>query len=350
MRISTAFIAGVTLLVVTTVTGRAVETVTNVTDTAAGLRKEARELRPTRFHFGPPFDLPPERAIRAQVLRERLEIFTRTHSGEDLNLDWFIAAEETFLSCAVSEWNEWAKAEAGLRSWWELLAQAQPSEPHFAANLSLRLASYVLQGWAHVEPERALAILHETDGRFASAASTAEQPQWKWWVARFSETLVRSAKQVPDSRRPAFLEATEALLVDYAHDETLPLDQRTFSVTRRARMLYSAGLSREAATLLDTWGRQFGDQIRTPDYYATRFYVAYVGLGDLGTARAMIERATQLVQAGAFAPQDGNFRGMTDAYYAKLPLTETELKRRAFRFRQERHSQGLPVPLTTPLP
>jgi len=41
---------------------------------------------------------------------------------------------------------------------------------------------------------------------------------------------------------------------------------------------------------------------------------------------------------------------MTDAYYAKLPLTETELKRRAFRFRQERHSQGLPVPLTTPLP
>ena len=64
----------------------------------------------------------------------------------------------------------------------------------------------------------------------------------------------------------------------------------------------------------------------------------------------MIERATQLVQAGAFAPQDGNFRGMTDAYYAKLPLTETELKRRAFRFRQERHSQGLPVPLTTPLP
>lgn len=304
-------------------------------DTAAELRKLVASMRPESFHFGPPFNLPPELTPKVIAARERVVRYTQSHSGSELNLDWFAGVDNSYMHSTITEWNSYPVAEAGLREWWNVLQSSQPEEEHAAANLSLRMASYHLQNWGRTNPQRCLAILAEAEDRFFSAASADEQDGWKWWVARFAEVFQQSIEKITALERPAFLASLQTLLNKSVDDETMPLHSRTFVVTNQARNLYSHGQPERAAAMLDAWWRKHGEKIRTPDFFAVRFFVAYLGQGDRATAKSMVQRATVLVEEGAFSAQDGNYKGMIDAYYSKLVLTDDELKRRAHLFMSE---------------
>jgi hypothetical protein len=220
-------------------------------------------------------------------------------------------------------------SEAALREWWTILAAARPADEHGVANLALRMAGYHLQNWSKVQPQACLAILTEAETRYWAASSAGEQADWKWWVARFAEMLQGAAGRVPEAERAEFLAAVERLVNQSDTDETLPLHTRTFTLTNQARQLYSQGQTEAAAALLDGWWAKYGDQIRTPDFYAVRFFVAYLGQGDRATATRMVERAGRLAATDAVFAKDGNYTGMMDAYYARLAWSEDELKRQA---------------------
>lgn len=305
-------------------------------DTAAALRLAVGELRPRSFHFGPPFNLSPDLTPKVCAARERIVRYTKSHTGPDLDREWFIAAEDSFVLSSITEWNQYPLAEEALLNWWTILEGTRSEDKHLAANLSLRMASYHLQNWIKIHPQECLEILKEAETQFFMASSAGEQSSWKWWVARFAELFQGAAGRVPEPGRAAFLNEVGRLLDQSVADETMALHTRTFTVTNQARNLYAQGKPQQAVALLEAWWQKHGEKIHSPDFYAVRFFVAYLGQGDRPTAARMVEKATRLVADSAFLPREGNYTGMIDAYYARLALTDDELKRQAQLFMKER--------------
>ncbi|MBI4471366.1 MAG: hypothetical protein HY646_01780 [Acidobacteria bacterium] len=304
-------------------------------DVAAVLRQEAASLRPKEFHLGPPFGFPAELTSRAKSFRERIQQYTQTHAGTELNADWFAAARDSFMYSSVSEWSRYDLAKTGLVDWWAVLAKAQPAETNIVADLCLSMASLHLQGWAQVEPEACLKVLYDSQRAFYGNASDAQKADWKWWVARFAETFQRVAKNLPPDRRAALLVQTSALFDGYAADESVPREHRTHAMVSRARTLYAEGNPVEAVRLLDGWLRKHGDKITSMEFYALRFCVACLGQGDRRTAQDMVQRATHLVANGVAPANDANYSAMIAVYYRNLFSTDVELKRKASLFTAE---------------
>lgn len=313
-------------------------------DTAASLAAEVNALRPQgvheRIHFGAPFDLPPGFAVRVGKLRQKIEQYTRSHSGKALDLDWRMAVQDGFMLSCISEWNTYETARRGLTDGWNLLTAARPADARCIPDIAVRLASLHLKNWARAEPEKCIEVIAEAQKRFGSQLSTGEKSGWEWVLDRIAEELQRTAKDLPPERGAAVLQYANARIEASIRDETRPLAHRTNALAMRARSMYSEGRMEDAAARLNEWWQRHGDKIPTLDFYNIRFFVAYLGQGDRETARDMLQRATALAEKKVFSEKDGHYKLMVAAYYSKLPLTDLELRRQAHQNMMERRTRN----------
>ena len=97
-----------------------------------------------------------------------------------------------------------------------------------------------------------------------------------------------------------------------------PEPETTWSVMLRATGLYASGEAAQAAKLMDGWMAKQGEQPLSTAFYSTRFFIAWLGQGDVETARRMIARVDALVTRGDIPANDPHYTLMTQSYYNHL--------------------------------
>lgn len=288
---------------------------------------------------GASFD-PQELAPKITSFREKLEAYTQTHRDEDLGASWAVAVEKSFYMSRVTEWNTHELSLQGLRNWWKILVRCNPDQERSGTIpwLCVQLAETHLGRWVETEPEKSLAMITEVERRFVVHLHSSKH--WEYVKDQCYSRMERAAKKLPAERREPLRQLFLERHRKYWEDESIPLRTRTESMGWYARNLYAGGDPVGAAALLDQWWSKYGEKIDALDYYNVRFFVALIGQGDRPTAQRMLQMATTLVEKRLASAEDGLFKGMNDSWYANLPLTDDELRRKAFQFNAENRAKG----------
>lgn len=87
---------------------------------------------------------------------------------------------------------------------------------------------------------------------------------------------------------------------------------------------------------LDRLEREHPEIRSEPLFCYQRFFVALEGRGDRATAKLMLQRLDQLVDAGSLEADSPIYRSVTQAWHRALPFTDSDLRRRAHKIMSER--------------
>jgi hypothetical protein len=231
-------------------------------------------------------------------------------------------------ACALNAqfvWNTEAAAETGLHASLEAVRKTiDGTDRAAAANTCLHLVGRILSRWVASEPEASARIIEEAEPAYLPSASPGEQQHWKWSLATIEEQFHGSAFALPATRRKALDAKADAWLARYWMDDSVPLDARTYSVTLHGTCLYASGNASASGALLDYWISKHGNKPLPIGFYAARFFTAYLGQGDVETARRMISRADALVREGIIPRDDPHYAMMTQCYYTHLFASDAE--------------------------
>ena len=274
-----------------------------------------------------------EFAPAIKACREKILAYTKTHQGGDLDgLNWARAFERVYLTSAWREWRTYGESEANVREAWGIIAKATPENPHTAADLSLMIARWHIQGWCESDPEACAAFMDEAELDFRGNLSPNGLAAWKFVVPDLEESFILGAESLPPDRRAAFAQKRETGLFRHLQDESISVNTRTDQLAAYANQLYGKGEADRAAPLLDAWWAKYGEAIQSAQFYSERFHIACYGTGDWSKAREALRRMDKLVLAGVIPADEGLYRLVVTNYYKNIVYPEYEMKRRAVIF------------------
>lgn len=267
---------------------------------------------------------------RVHECRKKLNEYTASHSGGDLNAEfWAPAFWNLYEYSSGRAASSYQQAEEIVREGLDILAGAIGENELVVNETALLVVQHHLYHWLKTHPSECADLMEEYEARVRALDSPSITRLWKMDAPLLEAALWARADKVDSSGRDWFVARREKRLTGYLTDPGVDSFTRGKALRSWATKAVRLGCAESVAQAMETLGKIEVVSDNGPDYYFGRMWAALYGSGDWETACGAMSAVTKLVLNGKLAANDSTYRQMTEMYYTRIFSPGYELKRQA---------------------
>ncbi len=260
---------------------------------------------------------------------EQINQYTMTHSGENLDASYWTTSYRVVYGHAIRTARNYEEAENILRRGWELLENAESSNPRAVPRAKLGLGVSMAQNWVAKNPMETAMLLDELEGMMQEMGDDKVGDIWRLNAPFLQTRFMEHACNVPEEKREAFVNHHKERQEKYLMDDSIRMGLRAGMLRGWIVFLDEHGELADALPVIREWERRYGGEIPEMNYCFARLWVELFGEGDWENASETVRLATRVAQAQGHSKifDWKNYDALIHLYYDLQPLPGCELKR-----------------------
>ncbi len=260
---------------------------------------------------------------------EQINQYTITHSGENLDASYWTTSYRVVYGHAIRTARNYKEAENILRRGWELLENAESSNPRAVPRAKLGMGVSMAQNWVAKNPMETAMLLDELEGMRQEMGDDKVGDIWRLNAPFLQTRFMEHAGNVPEEKREAFVNHHKERQKQYLLDDSIRMGLRAGMLRGWIVFLDEHGDLTDALPVIREWERRYGGEIPEMNYYFARLWVELFGEGDWENASKTVRLATRAAQAQGHSKifDWKNYDALIQLYYDLQPLPGCELKR-----------------------
>ena len=273
----------------------------------------------------------PELLKRVVEVKKKMDGYTKTHSGKDLDRSgWGMAFRDVYRLAGTQLAGNYSSAERVLYEGIDLLSAAAPEDAFVAPYVRVLLCVSHVQKHADTNPLECARVWDETGAWVRKTDMPKLTDVWQYYRATTEMRLLCAAAE---RNAKSLVSARSKIVANYIADETVPMRHRSTALRCFVDFLAARGEAERASQLVEKLKSKDG---ATPDYYYSRMLVVLFGEGNWEKATDTLDSVNRLGRKGKIAPCDMPLKASDrrmhemalDLYYGNILLPDIELQRR----------------------